>query len=317
MTRHPFSTISLLFVSLTVIFSSCSCAKLPIDPAINNAQIYRPADTVYFAAIGDFGTDSKSEADVAAMVKSWNPEFIITTGDNNYPIGSAGSIVSNIGKHYCDFIYNPDAPSDRICNGKSAQEKVNRFLPCPGNHDNYALPQLKAYLDYFTLPGNERDYDFIWGPVHFFSINTNANGKPDAGIKEWLQEKLSKSQAPFKVVYFHHPPYSVSNHGSNESMQWPFHEWGVDAVLCGHDHVYEKIKDKQHPSPIYMVIGNSGNQSLYGCNSKPIDTSRFEVTCDNQNFGALKIRATTGKMVIEYFTIANQSSPADVYIIEK
>src|SRR5687767_10453174 len=45
--------------------------------------------TVLFAAIGDYGTDDRDEAAVAALVDSWNPEFVITFGDNNYPDGEA------------------------------------------------------------------------------------------------------------------------------------------------------------------------------------------------------------------------------------
>ena len=52
-----------------------------------------------FAVIGDYGIDSAAEARVARMVASWNPDFVITTGDNNYPDGAAATIDANIGKH--------------------------------------------------------------------------------------------------------------------------------------------------------------------------------------------------------------------------
>ena len=53
-----------------------------------------------FAAIGDFGTGDTNESKVAQLVKSWNPEFIITVGDNNYPKGEASTIDQNIGAFY-------------------------------------------------------------------------------------------------------------------------------------------------------------------------------------------------------------------------
>ena len=49
------------------------------------------------AVIGDFGTDSPDEARVAAMVKSWTPDYVLTTGDNNYPNGAASTIDVNVG----------------------------------------------------------------------------------------------------------------------------------------------------------------------------------------------------------------------------
>src|ERR1700733_1367363 len=70
------------------------------------------ADSIIFAVIGDYGRDTKQEDSVAKMVKGWNPDFIITVGDNNYSTGSAATIKTNIGKYYGDYIYNPDAPAD-------------------------------------------------------------------------------------------------------------------------------------------------------------------------------------------------------------
>lgn len=302
---------------LTVFLSACSCAKLPIDPSFGGTQVYVPKDSTTFAVIGDFGDNSQQEYDVAQMVKSWNPEFVITTGDNNYSTGSAGSIVANIGDDYCDFIYNPDAPEDRRCNGKATQEKTNRFFPSPGNHDNYSVPALKPYLDYFTLPGDERNYDFIWGPVHFFSLNSGINGNIDGSAKEWLHKKLVESKVPFKVVYFHHPPYSSGNHGSNSNMQLPFTEWGVDAVFCGHDHLFERIIDKSVSKPVYYIMGNSGNTNLYSCKAHVLDATRFDVKCDNTHWGALKVKAGENICVIEYYTKDDWNNPADVYVLHK
>jgi TPP-dependent pyruvate/acetoin dehydrogenase alpha subunit len=52
---------------------------------------------VRFAVIGDYGTGSKAEAEVASMVAGWKPDFIITAGDNNYPLGAASTIDVHIG----------------------------------------------------------------------------------------------------------------------------------------------------------------------------------------------------------------------------
>ncbi|MGB9586346.1 MAG: hypothetical protein ACPL7A_02865, partial [Anaerolineales bacterium] len=59
-----------------------------------------PQPSIHFAVIGDYGSGDQNEANVAKLVKSWNPDFIITTGDNNYPIGSEATIDYNIGQFY-------------------------------------------------------------------------------------------------------------------------------------------------------------------------------------------------------------------------
>jgi tartrate-resistant acid phosphatase type 5 len=252
------------------------------------------------------------------MVKKWGVDFIITTGDNNYFLGQRKTIVKNIGKYYCDFIYNPDAPADEQCNGKASQEKINRFFPCPGNHDNYSIG-LKPYVKYFTLPGDEKNYTFHWGPVQFYSINTgmSAHLKSTGKVATWLQDSLQTSTAPFKFVYFHHPPYSSGEHGNATHMQWPFDKWGVDAVLNGHEHFYERVQDSTSAKPIYITCGSSGNTHLYGCNVNPLDSNRFKVMCDDQHYGAVKVRATAHMVIFEYYIATAPDRPLDTYILRK
>lgn len=61
--------------------------------------------TVKFAVIGDFGSQNEGNQKVSQLVKSWNPDFIITTGDNNYPSGERETIDKNIGAFYSQYIY--------------------------------------------------------------------------------------------------------------------------------------------------------------------------------------------------------------------
>ena len=305
------------FVSLFLLMEG-ACAKLPIDPAFAGKNTNEPSDSVTYAIIGDYGQDSPKEEEVAQMVKGWNPAFIVTVGDNNYPLGSAGTIIDNVGKHYGDFIYNPDAPADRICNGKAAQEQKNRFFPAPGNHDNYSVPALKPYLDYFTLPGDERNYDFVWGPIHFFSLNTGKTGNVDTSVKDWLKNGLQQATEPFKIVFFHHPPYSPWPHGSASDMQLPYANWGADAILAGHEHFYTRINEIANNKPTYIIIGNSGNENLYNCSANPLDPNRFTISqCDNSHFGAIKVVATKTKMTFLYFTVDDLNTPKDVFEIIK
>ena len=99
---------------------------------------------VRFAVIGDYGQAGPPAEAVARLVQSWNPDFVVTTGDNNYPRGEARTIDGNIGRYYHGFIapyrgrYGPGA--DR-----------NRFFPTLGNHD-WATAGAQAYFDYFAPP---------------------------------------------------------------------------------------------------------------------------------------------------------------------
>ncbi len=210
-----------------------------------------PTPSLRFAVIGDYGSGNQDEADVAGLVKSWEPEFIITTGDNNYPDGEANTIDENIGRFFHEFI-SPYVGSY----GEGANE--NRFFPSLGNHD-WHTPGVQPYMDYFTLPGNERYYDFTWGPVHFFAVDSDSeepDGVDSDSIQaDWLRSSLSASDSNWQIVYMHHPPYSSGKHGPKERMQWPFAEWGADVVLSGHDHTYERIL---RDGIVYFVNGLGG-----------------------------------------------------------
>ncbi len=269
------------------------CAALFLVPRSQSRSItpaQEPA-SITFAAIGDFGSNDANELDVAYLVKSWNPDFIITLGDNNYPDGEAATIDATIGKYFHEYIY-PYRGS------YGAGATTNKFWPCIGNRDwdNQTGPKLQPYLDYFTLPNNERYYDFVRGPVHFFCIDSDGD-EPD-GITAtstqatWLRNKLAASTAPWKIVFLHHPPYSSRT--SFTSLQWPFKSWGASAVLSGHAHVYERVMKDGIP---FLTNGLGGEST--GSFNTAITGS---VVRFGDDYGALRVNASSTFMSFEFIT---------------
>src|ERR1043165_2715467 len=63
------------------------------------------APAVIIGVIGDYGSGTTNELAVANLVKSWNPDFIMTVGDNNYPYGEASTIDQNVGQFFHDYIF--------------------------------------------------------------------------------------------------------------------------------------------------------------------------------------------------------------------
>jgi tartrate-resistant acid phosphatase type 5 len=242
-----------------------------------------------FAVIGDYGTGNQAEHDVADLVKSWNPDFIITVGDNNYPEGSAQSIDFNIGQFYHEFIY----PYKGFY-GTGAEQ--NRFFPSLGNHD-WMTDDGQPYFDYFTLPGNERYYDFTWGPLHFFAVDSDSHEPDGVGSSsiqaQWLKDGLAASTSIWNVVFFHHPPYSSGMHGPVNWMRWPFVEWGADVLLAGHDHLYERLDVGGIP----LFINGLGGGPIYRfVNIEPGSQARY-----NDNYGAMLVTADAQQMVFRFF----------------
>jgi hypothetical protein len=256
-----------------------------------------------FAAIGDYGFAGRAEKEVANLVKSWNPEFIITLGDNNYDLGDSATIDQNIGQYYHAYIYKYKGRY-----GPSAS--TNRFFPSLGNHDYYTSNG-EPYRDYFTLPGNGRYYDIVRGDVHLFALDSDP-AEPD-GIDansvqaQWLKKRLAASTARWKVVYLHHAPYSSSgHHGSTPVMQWPFREWGASVVLAGHDHHYERLLVDGLP---YFVNG-LGGRSVNAVRKPPLPQSQVIFGAD---YGAMLLNATPDSMVLQFFT--RKQELKDTYVL--
>src|SRR3982075_1934806 len=139
-----------------------------------------------FAALGDFGASDGSQA-VADLIGRMGVDFIVTTGDNSY--GTTVPIDDQIGKYYSHYIGN-------YTGAYGSGSAVNNFFPTLGNHD-YDDLGINAYLNYFTLPGNERYYDFRMGPVHFFVVGSESN-EPDGNSvnsvqAQWLHAGLASS----------------------------------------------------------------------------------------------------------------------------
>ena len=249
-----------------------------------------PLPLTRLAVIGDFGLAGQAEADVAALVKSWEPELIITTGDNNYPDGEAETIDANIGQYYQAFIYPYQG-------GYGPGAEVNRFFPTLGNHD-WTTNKAQAHFDYFELPNNERYYDFVWGSVHFFAVDSDSREPDGVGRSsiqaEWLKQQLAASSAPWKIVYMHQPPYSSSSDGSIDWAQWPYQAWGADLVIAGHSHVYERLLIDGFP---YFVNGLGGGP-IYAFD-QPVPGSQVRFNAD---YGAMLVEATPEKITLQFIT---------------
>jgi hypothetical protein len=236
------------------------------DAAGNPApQATTDFDTVLFrfAVFGDYGTAKASgERAVATLINTWDVEFVLTVGDNNYggiPYDEA------VGQHYADYIgdYQGDFGDG---------SEVNRFFPAIGNHE-YSDGPVENYFDYFTLPDNERYYDFQIGSIHFFNLNSNIQ-EPD-GITEssaqadWFYDAIASSTATFNVVYFHHAAYELINAGER-AMRWNFEDAGVDLVFSGHDHDYYRIARDDNGDGVdlnYVVTGLGGYSTNLGANA--------------------------------------------------
>ena len=154
--------------------------------------------------------------------------------------------------------------------------------PAFGNHDGGSAngsAGTGVYFDIFRLPkaaeaggvasGSEAYYSFDAGNVHFVCLDAyDVSRFPGGPMLTWLAADLAATAQRWIVAYWHHPPYTKGTHDSDtetelvEMRQFvnPILEaGGVDLVLCGHSHVYERS---------YLLDGHYGDSTRFAASMK-------------------------------------------------
>lgn len=145
--------------------------------------------------------------------------------------------------------------------------------PTRGNHDRAAEGGTMAYYNIFSLPtrgeaggmssGTEAYYSFDYGNIHFICLESTSGAlrSANSAMWTWLRSDLSSNDKTWTIAFWHHPPYSKGSHNSDsegELVDMRTHanpileEGGVDLVLGGHSHSYERS---------FLVDGHYGTSS--------------------------------------------------------
>lgn len=164
--------------------------------------------------------------------------------------------------------------------------------PVPGNHDydNGAThTPTVAYFSIFSLPtaaeaggfpsGTEQYYSYDYGNIHFIALDSyGASGgkkmNDTTGAQAvWIKQDLAANTKKWTVAYWHHPPYTMGTHNSDteldlDSVRVNFirvlERGGVDLILCGHSHDYERSK---------LMQGHYGKEPTFNKTLHQLDTS--------------------------------------------
>jgi hypothetical protein len=255
-------------------------------------------DSVRFLVVGDTGTGTKQQQQLADLMVSYRQvfpyEFVLLLGDNMY----GGENAEDFKKKF-ENVYR-----------KLLDDKV-KFYATLGNHDE----SNQRFYNLFNMDGNEY-YRFRKGNTAFYALNSNYMDKRQV---KWLEDELSKDDAEWKICFFHHPPYSSGKkHGSSsdlrEVVEPIFLKHGVAAVFAGHEHFYERLKPQKG---IYYFISGAGGKLRSGDVNKrsPLTEKAFdtdmsfmlvEVAGDQMHF---QVISRTGETV-DSGVLANQRKRA-------
>jgi len=261
------------------------------------------------AVIGDYGTDSAAAAQVAAAVHARDPVAVVTLGDNIYRPGDGSGSVDYpraVAVHYCRYLAS--APPSPQCPAV-AMSPVNRFFPAAGNHD-YSDAGIEAFQGTFVAARSRTWYAVTLGEIEFLILDSQQALDDPASMaaqRTWLQNRAQTSSARWQVAVLHHPPYSSSTgHGSTPAFQWPYRGWGIDLVLAGHDHGYERLRRWG----LTYVVNGSGGASLYPLGTRVMGS----IVGNDRMHGALYLQVRDGRLRGEFRSV--QGALIDAFAID-
>src|SRR5512143_3615594 len=248
-----------------------------------SVSVVSAGSSVTFVGAGDIAdcgsTDDEATAALISAMPGTTPVFVL--GDNAYPNGSTKDFAN---------CYDPSWGAFK-----------SRTHPSAGNHE-YNTSGAAPYFAYFGAaagPSGLGYYSFDLGAWHVIVLNSNIASDAGSAQDVWLRNDLATHSNKCTLAYFHHPLYSsiggTGSGGATISSVRRFwddlYAAGVDLVLNGHRHVYERIapmKPDGTADPVNgirtIIAGMGGESGGDLTNIFPLSEVR-----EGRTFGVLKL----------------------------
>ena len=221
--------------------------------------------------IGDSGTANDNARAVRDAYRGFNgnayTDVWLMLGDNAYSDGTDSQYQKAVFDMYPSIL------------------RQTPLWPTLGNHDGNSADsdtQTGPYYDIFTLPrlgeaggvasGTEAYYAFDYANIHFICLDSHDSDRsPGGAMLTWLENDLAATTQKWIIAYWHHPPYSKGSHDSDssgtltqmrENVLPILESYGVDLVLSGHSHSYERS---------FQIHGQYGHSDMYSESEHLID----------------------------------------------
>ena len=227
----------------------------------------------------------------ARRIRRIDPRAVLTLGDNQYQEGTLAQFRRYYARHWGTF--------------------YGKTFPIPGNHE-YETPGAAGYFRYFDrrLKNHRGWYSFNIGSWHLIALNSRKGARPGPRQLNWLRRDLRRERHRCQLAYVHHPRWaSGTDHGSIGAMA-PFwvalQRGGVDVVLSGHEHNYERFarlrpSGRSSKSGIRQFVVGTGGVGLYDF-GRPRRGSQVRVKA----FGVLRMALAPGHYAWKFITIGGR-----------
>jgi 3',5'-cyclic AMP phosphodiesterase CpdA len=244
-----------------------------LQPAPGALALPLRQGSVRFAVIGDAGRGDPNQYDTAQQMAAWRArfpfEFVLMLGDNIY-------------------IYDKQTPQDYVDKFEKPYAPLLdagvKFHAAIGNHDDptqiFYAPFNMDGKRYYTFRKSDGVLGKVGGGgVRFFALDSRSF---DPEQLAWLRKELEDSGSRWKITYFHHPLYTSGRYRSGArvlrgSVEPILLAGGVDVVLSGHEHFYERIQPQNGIT--YFISGAGGALRRDDIRPSTITAKGFDDDC--------------------------------------
>lgn len=273
-------------------------------PAINqHPEQIRP---LRIWVIGDAGRGNELAGQVRdgylKFTDTRHTDLWLMLGDNAYEIGTLEEYQQGVFDIYPDLL------------------RCSALFPAIGNHDAGSadsIQQSGPYYELFTFPtcgeaggipsGTAAYYSFDYGNIHFICLDSYGSDRaPDGAMFTWLTQDIAAYQKNWMIAFWHHPPYTKGSHDSDiESELVEMRERalpileaaGVDLVLGGHSHSYERS---------FLIDGHYGHSLSFtpqmrkdGGSGREDESGAYQKRCQASHSGTIYVVAGTAALADE------------------
>src|ERR1041385_2747537 len=247
------------------------------------------------AGAGDIA-DCKRGATLTASLLDNIGGTVMTVGDNAYPDGSSTAFTN---------CYDPTWGRHKL-----------RTRPIPGNHD-YETSGASGYFNYFGAlagPSGKGYYSYDLGTWHIIALNSELDVSPSSAEVQWLRADLAAHPARCTLAYWHEPRFVsgtiIHSDPTYQTLWDTLYQHGVDIVLNGHRHSYERFAPQSPAAVLHATSGirefvvGTGGASLDGDSPAPELNSEVK---DGNTWGVIKFTLNDGSYDWQFVPVEDQT----------
>ena len=201
------------------------------------------------AVVGDSRSNLVMSKKISGLITDKDPDIVLHTGDL---VGSGRNL-----KQWKTYLFDPMAELLRNI----------PIYPVLGNHEQ----ESPLYYNFFPLHNQKPWWSVDYGSVHIIGLDTSVPTNPQSEQYQFLVKDLKKNKKPWTIVVFHYPLFHTHPFRRSKEFRFDwqpvFMDYGVDLVINGHDHYYQRtfpigrMSESQHG--VVHITTAGGGASLY------------------------------------------------------